>query len=130
SRKAADLVGATEMDRPEDVEVNPVNGKVYAMLTNNSRRTPEQIDAVNPRAANGFGQIVELWPEDGDHTRDTFQWELFLLGGNPETVEFTSYHPGISANGWLSSPDNCAFDNLGNIWIATDGAENSGVAEG
>jgi secreted PhoX family phosphatase len=129
-RKAADLIGATKMDRPEDVEVNPVTGHVFAMLTNNVRRAPEQIDAVNPRAQNGNGQIVEFWPESGRHADEVFRWELFLLAGNPATTEFTAYHPAMSQNGWLSCPDNCAFDSLGNIWIATDGAQDSGIADG
>ncbi len=129
ARKAADLVGATPMDRPEDVEVNPANGHVYAMLTNNSSRKPDQVDAANPRAHNSHGQIVEFWPENGDHTQPVFRWDLFLLAGKPGDVA-THYHPNISANGWLSCPDNCAFDAAGNIWIATDGAEKTGIAEG
>ncbi len=130
TRKAGDLLGATKMDRPEDVDINPTNGKVYVMLTNNTRRTAAQVDAANPRAANGHGQIVELWPADGDHNQEIFQWELFLLAGNPATDIATSYHPDTTPNGWLSCPDNCAFDTLGNIWIATDGAEDSGIADG
>jgi secreted PhoX family phosphatase len=129
-RKAADLMGATKMDRPEDVEVNPVTGHVFAMLTNNVRRAADQIDAVNPRAQNGNGQIVEFWPESGRHADEVFRWELFLLAGNPATTAFTAYHPALSQNGWLSCPDNCAFDSLGNIWIATDGAQDSGIADG
>ncbi len=129
TRKAADLVGATPMDRPEDIEVNPSNGRVYAMLTNNSRRKENQVDAANPRAHNNHGQIIEFWPQDGDHRADVFSWDLFLLAGKPGSIE-TKYHTGISDNGWLSCPDNVAFDQLGNMWIATDGAEKMGIADG
>lgn len=129
TRKAADLLGATPMDRPEDVEVNPHNGHVYAMLTNNVSRTAAQVDAANPRAHNGFGQIIDFWPENADHASDVFQWDLFLLAGNPKSTN-TQYHADVDENGWLSCPDNCAFDSLGNLWIATDGAEKSGIADG
>ncbi len=123
TRKAADLMGATPMDRPEDVEVNPQTGKVYVTLTNNRGRSREQIDNANPRAVNTNGQILEFWPADGDHKADVFNWEMFILAGNPEIETQTSYHPDITNNGWLSCPDNLSFDSLGNIWIGSDGAE-------
>jgi uncharacterized protein len=123
-RRAADLLGATPMDRPEDVEPNPVNGRVYVMLTNNTRRKPEQVDAVNPRAENAHGQVVELIPpggagKDADHTADQFDWEFLLIAGDPKKDDSgAKYHPDTEA--WLSSPDNCAFDQEGRIWISTD----------
>ena len=124
TRRAADLLGATPMDRPEDVEPNPVNGRVYVMLTNNTRRKAEQVDAVNPRANNAHGQIVELIPpggagQDADHTAEQFDWDFLLLAGDPKKPDSgAKYHPDTEA--WLSSPDNCAFDNQGRIWISTD----------
>jgi secreted PhoX family phosphatase len=124
TRRAADLVGATPMDRPEDVQPNPVNGRVYVMLTNNTRRKKEQVDAVNPRPSNAHGQVVELIPPGGegqeaDHAADQFDWSLVLLGGDPSKPEIgAKYHEQTEA--WLSSPDNCAFDPQGRLWISTD----------
>ncbi|MGH6900162.1 MAG: PhoX family protein [Geminicoccaceae bacterium] len=124
ARRAADLLGATPMDRPEDVEPNPVNGRVYVMLTNNTRRKAEQVDAVNPRAENAHGQVAELIPpggagKDADHTADQFDWDFLLIAGDPKKADSgAQYHPDTEA--WLSSPDNVAFDNQGRIWISTD----------
>jgi len=129
TRKAADLVGATPMDRPEDFDINPVTGSVFVMLTKNPDRENGQQDMVNPRAENRGGQILELIPPNGDHRADRFSWDIFLVGGSHETPG-SSYHPDTTENGWLACPDNCAFDNAGNIWIATDGAPEFGIADG
>lgn len=129
TRKAADLVGATAMDRPEDVEVNPVTGNVFVMLTKNDERTDASVDLANPRAINRGGHIIELVPPDGDHTADRFSWELFILAGDPAVLP-THYHPQTSENGWFACPDNCAFDQQGNLWIATDGSDDFGIADG
>ena len=128
-RKAADLLEATPMDRPEDIEVNPVNNKVYVMLTKNSKRDHKTVNKANPRVNNRAGQIVELIAPEGDHTADVFNWEMLLLCGDPQK-EITNYHPQTTGSGWLACPDNCAFDNQGNLWVATDGAEDFGVADG
>lgn len=128
-RKAADLLGATPMDRPEDVEVNPVNGAVYVMLTKNADRTAAQRSPANPRAQNKAGQIVEMTAPKGDHSAPVFAWDMFLLAGRRDDPS-TSYHPATGKNSWLACPDNCAFDSKGRIWITSDGAEDFGIAEG
>ncbi|MCR4317652.1 MAG: PhoX family phosphatase [Planctomycetes bacterium] len=138
TRRAASIVGVTPLDRPEDVEANPVTGRVYAMLTNNSGRTEEQIDEVNPRAHNNYGQIIEMRPPgegpDSDHTANVYEWDLLIVAGDPRNPEHhASYHPDVSENGWLVCPDNCAFDNQGRLWIATDqgsAQERNGIPDG
>lgn len=119
TRRAADLVGATPMDRPEDVEAHPGNGRVYVMLTNNRER--RLANPANPRLANAFGQILELVAPGGDHAADRFGWEMLVLCGPMDRPEAgAKWGAGTSANGWFGSPDNCAFDAHGRLWVATD----------
>ena len=134
ARVASDLLGATPMDRPEDVEPNPMTNRIYVMLTNNSRRTAEQVDAANPRAESRFGHIVEITPENDDHSATTGTWEILVLCGNPADGEVGArWNPETSENGWFASPDNCAVDHQGRLWISTDqgsGWSRSGTADG
>jgi len=129
TRRAADLLGATKMDRPEDVEASPLHSKIYVMLTNNTRRTPAQVDRANPRAANAFGHIIEMTAPDGDHAADRFSWDILVKCGDPsqEKVQAT-FHGTTTANGWFGMPDNGAIDGEGRLWVATDG--NSGPTTG
>jgi uncharacterized protein len=128
TRRAADIVGATPMDRPEDVEENPATGLVYVMLTNNDERgTKFPLDAANERAKNIHGQVLEIHPPirrgRRDHTADEMQWEMFLKGGDPrDTAQGADYQKTlVTEDGWLSCPDNCTFDGGGRLWISTDG---------
>jgi uncharacterized protein len=83
ARGAADAVGATKMDRPEDVEPNPMTGKVYAALTSNDRRTAAQVGRANPRPNNKFGHVIEIVEDGGDHAGTRFRWEILLQAGDP-----------------------------------------------
>jgi len=141
ARLAADLVGATPMDRPEDVEPNPVNRKVYLTMTNNTARNAIHPDpgsaAANPRVPNPNGHIIELREKGDDYAATRFKWEIFLLCGDPNINLLTdpdaltpgldrsaTYYAGFADAAQLSSiasPDNIAFDSVGNLWIATDG---------
>ena len=131
TRKAADLLKATPMDRPEDVEANPVNGRVYVILTNNTNRTAQQVDRANPRARNAHGHIIEITNAGSDHAALEGTWGIFLAAGKPGIDAGSIYHRATSADGWLSCPDNVAFDSKGRMYIATDGAPTAaGVADG
>ncbi|MFN4297142.1 MAG: PhoX family protein [Brevundimonas sp.] len=119
ARLAADHAGATKMDRPEWGAVDPRTGAVYFTLTNNTRRTQAQVDAVNPRARNNFGQIVRWNYEAGDHARSRFDWDLFVIAGDATT---SSAAPGGALNddNIFACPDGLWFDGQSRLWIQTD----------
>jgi uncharacterized protein len=120
-RLAADLLKATRMDRPEDVQPQGSSGKVIVILTNNERRRPEQVDRANPRPHNDFGHIIEMAAPDADHTAATYTWRMLIVCGDPRVANVGArWHPETSANGWFAAPDNCTFDAQGRLWIATD----------
>ncbi|WP_425582055.1 PhoX family protein [Streptosporangium fragile] len=121
TRVAADKVGATKMDRPEDVERNPVTGGVYVALTNNSNRTPAQADEANPRSANKHGHVLEIVERRNDAGATTFAWSLPLVCGDPNDP--ATYFAGFDKTkvSPISCPDNVTFDADGNLWISTDG---------
>jgi hypothetical protein len=100
ARAAADLLGATPMDRPEDVEAGAGRGRVYVAFTKNDDRTLDsksapadgrevehRVDAANPRPANGFGHVLEMIEDDEDVASRTFRWNVFLLAGDPQSPD-------------------------------------------
>ena len=126
TRLAADKVGPTKMDRPEDVEPNPVTGKVYVACTNNSNRgvgSNAPADEANPRTQNRDGHIIEITETSNDATAATFNWNLLMVCGDPAQGDVT-YFSGYPVDqvSPISCPDNVAFDSAGNLWISTDGA--------
>ena len=126
TRLAADKAGATKMDRCEDVEPNPLTGKVYVACTNNADRGKagkEGPTEINPRSLNRDGHIVEITEDGGDQTATTFTWNLLMLCGD-HTQGDAVYFSGFPKEkvSPISCPDNLAFDSVGNLWISTDGA--------
>ena len=126
TRLAGDKVGATKMDRPEDIQPSPVTGKVYVALTNNSNRgvgTNAKADEANPRNANKHGHILELTERWNRPESKTFAWSLFLVAGDPDDP--ATYFAGFPKDDVspISCPDNVAFDPYGNLWISTDGSQ-------
>ena len=119
SRLAADYVGATPMDRPEWIAVNPKNKDVYVTLTNNSDRgTRVPVNAANPRERNLMGHIVR-WHETGrDPASVTFKWDIFVLAGEPSAAD-TALRGNIKGD-WFGSPDGLWFDKRGILWMQTD----------
>ena len=131
TRRAADLLGATPMDRPEDVEPDSETGRVWVMLTNNAARTEAQTDAANPRAPNYFGHIIEIQEPDGDFTATVSRWDILVRCGDPENPGIAAaWNPLTSAEGWFGSPDNAALDPNGGLWVATDGNPYTGANDG
>lgn len=140
TRVAASKVGATTMDRPEWVAVNPVAVEGYCALTNNKNRglkanaggdeTP--VGGPNPRAANMYGQIVRWFPAGDDHASDSFAWDLYVMAGNPKVGEgLNKGSDNINEGNLFNSPDGMMFDSTGLLWIQTDGNDdNEGAFEG
>ncbi|MEL6533949.1 MAG: alkaline phosphatase PhoX [Bacteroidota bacterium] len=93
TREAAKLLGATELNRPEDIEIDPITGNVLVSLTNNKPK------------GDYHGSILKVEETGGKFDALTFVASTYLAGG-----EETGF----------SCPDNLAFDLSGNLWITTD----------
>ncbi|MGD9739538.1 MAG: PhoX family phosphatase [Bauldia sp.] len=141
TRTAASAVSATTMDRPEWVSVNPVSSEAYCCLTNNSNRgvtnadgtvrtnaggDPMTVNGVNPREMNNYGQIVRWRPAGGDHATEAFEWDLYVMAGNPTVAEGAYAGSGnINPSNLFNSPDAVVVDATGVVWIQTDGSDSN-----
>ncbi|WP_151632363.1 PhoX family protein [Noviherbaspirillum aerium] len=139
TRLAADAVGATKLDRPEWVAVNPANGEAYLTLTNNSHRvlanpSPGRpaVDSASPRfyndpkgaaataqKGNPNGHIIR-W-KDASAEATAFRWDVFLFGARSTADAARVNLSKLTADNDFSSPDGLRFSNhTGLLWIQTD----------
>ncbi|GAA0964530.1 PhoX family phosphatase [Actinocorallia libanotica] len=112
TRTAADAVGATKLDRPEWVAVDPKNKDVFLTLTNGSGNGGK----AGPRKPNPYGHILRWAEKGGDNTALSFKWEVFVLSGDPAYDKTVKLGPE-AVHG---SPDGIGFDADGRLWIQTD----------
>ncbi|WP_248723164.1 PhoX family phosphatase [Seonamhaeicola sp. ML3] len=93
AREAAKLLGATPLNRPEDIEIDPITGHIFVSLTNNKPK------------GDYHGSILKIEETNGKFDALTFKASTYLAGGEE--------------NGF-SCPDNLAFDLSGNLWMTSD----------
>jgi secreted PhoX family phosphatase len=67
--------------------------------------------------------VIEMTEDGDDYAATSFAWEMLLLCGDPADDAVETYFAGYDKTkvSPISCPDNCTFDNKGNLWIATDG---------
>ena len=128
TRLAADIAGATTMDRPEWGAVDPNSGEVYFTLTNNSNRGQpgfDDVNAANPNSPNATGHIIRWTEEGSDHTATSFDWDIFVFAGEQGTETVVDGEAVVSLNddNIFNSPDGLWFDYNGRLWIQTDGSD-------
>ncbi|MFV0574597.1 MAG: PhoX family protein [Vibrio sp.] len=127
ARLAATQVGATTMDRPEWVAINPHSNQVFCTLTNNKNRGVKEnqpVNVANPRENNIYGHIIRWTPKNGNHTSNTFDWDVYVFAGNPEKYASDNPRSGssnVNKDNMFNSPDGLGFDGAGRLWIQTDG---------
>ncbi len=114
TRVAADILGATPMDRPEWTTIGQ-DGAVFWTLTNNTDRT--EPNAANPEAPNRDGHIIRTVDSD-DFLGNTFTWEFFFIASDTRDTEEV-----------FSDPDAAYADPFGRLFIGTDGGQSAGLQD-
>jgi uncharacterized protein len=148
-RDAARLLGATPIDRPEDVEAVCDGawqglGPVLIVCTNNSERgfahpgaPRRESERPNAAQANLPGHILRIDEAGGDCAAERFTWGVFVMGGDPNAQTLVANtrggahaHVSTKVDGAptisgdrFACPDNIFIDSTHRVWIATDGSD-------
>ena len=122
ARRAADLLGATTMDRPEGCAVHLATHDIFIACTNNSARgrpgAKEGGNPANPRVSNFFGHILRLREDANAAGAIRFRWNFFALAGDA-TLSEPQFRGNVKGDAF-GSPDNLYLDARGLLWIQTD----------
>jgi uncharacterized protein len=141
ARLAADVVGATPMDRPEWTAVNPVTGEIYVTLTNNNAagRPLNGTDAANPRHyndpygtaktaqyGNPNGHIIRMKEANTEAT--SFTWDIYGFGAGADLDKTNINLSSLDDTNDFSSPDGMVFARTTHaggqvkplMWLQTD----------
>lgn len=95
----AQSLGGTSFNGIEDVEISPLDGKVYF-------------------TAKGLNKVYRML----DNGTTASQVEVFA-GGLTTQYSFETAQ-GVKSEAWGDGNDNLTFDELGNLWVLQDGGKN------
>lgn len=95
----AESLGGTKFNGIEDVEISPLDGKIYF-------------------AAKGLNKVYRM-KDNGMTASDV---EVFV--GGLTTVYSFETAEGVKSETWGDGNDNLTFDELGNLWVLQDGGKN------
>ncbi|MCG9792576.1 alkaline phosphatase PhoX [Flavobacterium algicola] len=95
----AESLGGTRFNGIEDIEIGPLDNKVYF-------------------AAKGLAKVYRM-KDDGAKAS-----EVEVFAGGSSTVYSFETADGIKSETWGSGNDNLTFDELGNLWVLQDGGKN------
>ncbi|MFM8588926.1 MAG: PhoX family protein, partial [Limnohabitans sp.] len=126
---------------PEWVAANRTKpGEVFLACTNNNRRgsspasanaadgsttagsSRPAVDEANPRAVNQWGHVIRINESGGDGAATTFDWDIFVIAGNPALDGAKKGSSNVNASNTFNSPDGIQVDPQGRLWIQTDGS--------
>ncbi|WP_426478331.1 alkaline phosphatase PhoX [Chryseobacterium sp. CBSDS_008] len=92
-------LGGTKFNGVEDVDISPLDGKIYF-------------------TAKGLDRVYRLQ----DNGTTASQVETFV-GGSSSVYSFNTAQ-GMKSEAWGDGNDNLTFDELGNLWVLQDGGKN------
>ncbi|HMY20747.1 MAG TPA: DUF839 domain-containing protein, partial [Polyangium sp.] len=118
-------IGVMELNRPEDIEYNPVDPsgtpRLYLALTNHGRKTqldqqgklitPDVHDMVSVKRPDAVGNILAIQEADATNPGTSTSFAFFRVwAGNKGSSVYDA-----------ANPDNILIDKMGGVWFGTDG---------